>query len=66
MWFEQFIGDFYDTAADKLQHEAGKRGLTINLIFDNYHNIKYEEAEDHTKLNVFIDFITYKIYRIEE
>lgn len=64
MKYEKFIGEFYDDVADKMQKVADEEHSEINLIFDNY-GIEYMQ-DDRKRVNVYIDYITYKIYRIEE
>jgi hypothetical protein len=63
VWFEEFVNEYYDDVANKLQRNAEARGLKVNLKFENYDTIKYDEPNDR-RLDVYIDFITYRIYKV--
>lgn len=63
MWYEQFIGEWYDEKADIIEVNASSRGMIVNLIIDNYDPDHKDKNEN--RLNVYIDYITYKIYRID-
>jgi len=64
MKYDRFIGDFYDDHADKLQAIAESDGCVVNLIFDNC-SIQYDMV-DKKRIDVYLDYVTYKIYKIEE
>lgn len=64
MKYDRFIGDFYDDNAYKLQTLAEADGRIVNLIFDNS-SIQYDMA-NKKRVDVYLDYVMYKIYKIEE